>query len=208
MEQIKCPGQDTRYWKSDDIFTVECPKCGAEIEFFKDDTRRRCAWCGHLFYNPKIEMGCAEWCQFADKCVPELVKEKQAMQTFKERLRERALALAGEEPELAARLDRGLALATDLLKAEGGDPKVVFAAILLQKVGLKKAQDLLAELETEPEIAQDILEVLASAPQVSNINGQIYQDALALVEAEKGGSAASFHTRTAQQLAEKIQPRS
>ena len=51
MEQIKCPGQDTRHWKPDDIFTLECPKCGTEIEFFKDDTRRRCAWCGHLFYN-------------------------------------------------------------------------------------------------------------------------------------------------------------
>jgi ribosomal protein S27E len=76
MEQIKCPGQDTRHWKPGDIFTTECPKCGAEIEFFKDDTRRRCAWCGHLFYNPKIELGCAEWCQYADKCVPELVKEK------------------------------------------------------------------------------------------------------------------------------------
>jgi hypothetical protein len=207
MEQIKCPGQDTRYWKSDDIFTVECPKCGAEIEFFKDDTRRRCAWCGHLFYNPKIEMGCAEWCQFADKCVPELVKEKQAMQTFKERLRERALALAGEDPELAARLDRGLNLATDLLKAEGGDPKVVFAAILLQKVDKDKAGDLLAEMETEPDIAQSILEVLGSTPQVADINGQIYQDALALVEAESGAPAASLHTRTAQHLAEKIQPR-
>jgi Zn ribbon nucleic-acid-binding protein len=208
MEQIKCPGQDTRYWKSDDIFTVECPKCGAEIEFFKDDTRRRCAWCGHLFYNPKIEMGCAEWCQFADKCVPELVQERQAMQTFKERLRERALALEGEDPELAARLDRGLALATDLLKAEGGDPKVVFAAILLQKVGIDKARDLLSEMETEPEIAQSILEVLGSTPQVKDINSQIYQDALALVEAGNDGSAFSFHTRTAQHLAEKIQSHS
>jgi hypothetical protein len=208
MEQIKCPGQDTRFWKSDDIFTVECPKCGAEIEFFKDDTRRRCAWCGHLFYNPKIEMGCAEWCQYADKCVPELVKEKQAMQTFKERLRERALALAGEDPELAARLDRGLALATDLLKAEGGDPKEVFAAILLQKVGLEAAKDLLAEMETEPEIAESILEVLASDPGVTDINGQIYRDVLALVEAETGGSVASLQTRTAQHLAENIQPHS
>ncbi len=208
MEQIKCPGQDTRYWKSDDIFTVECPKCGAEIEFFKDDTRRRCAWCGHLFYNPKIEMGCAEWCQFADKCVPELVQERQAMQTFKERLKERALAQAGGDADLTARLDRGLALATDLLKAEGGDPKVVFAAILLQKADVGQAKEVLAELETEPEIAQDILDVLASDPKVTAINGQIYQDALALVAAETGSPAASFHTRTARHLAEKIQPHS
>ncbi len=207
MEQIKCPGQDTRHWKPDDIFTVECPKCGAEIEFFKDDTRRRCAWCGHLFYNPKIELGCAEWCQYADKCVPELVKEKQAMQTFKERLRERALALTAGKPDLADRLDRGLALATDLLKAEGGDPKVVFAAILLQKVSLDQARDLLEELETEPEISQSILEVLGDDSQTLDINRQLYQDALALVEAESGGSVASLHTRTAQHLAEKLQPR-
>jgi Zn ribbon nucleic-acid-binding protein len=208
MEQIKCPGQDTRFWKADDIFTVECPKCGAEIEFFKDDTRRRCAWCGHLFYNPKIELGCAEWCQYADKCVPELVKEKQAMQTFKERLRERALALAAADQDLAPRLDRGLALATDLLKAEGGDPKVVFAAVLLQKVNIDQAKGLLTELETEPEISQSILEVIGGNSQPPEINRQIYQDVLALVEAETGGVAASFHTRTAQHLAEKLQPHS
>jgi hypothetical protein len=202
MEQIKCPGQDTRHWKPGDIFAVECPKCGAEIEFFKDDTRRRCGWCGHLFYNPKIELGCAEWCQYADKCVPELYKEKQAMQTFKERLKERALALGGGDPDLAARLDRSLALATDLLKAEGGDPKVVFAAILLQKVDLDKAKDILAELETEPEIAQAILEVLRRDPKPANINEQIYQDVLALVDRGSGGAAA-LHTRTAQRLAEK-----
>ena len=207
MEQIKCPGQDTRYWKSEDIFTVECPKCGAEIEFFKDDTRRRCAWCGHLFYNPKIEMGCAEWCQFADKCVPDLVQERQAMQTFKERLRERVLGLAAEDPDVAARLDRGLALAIDLLKAEGGDPKVVFAAILLQKVDPAQARDILAELETEPEIIESILEVLQPEAESPGINRQIYQDILALVEAE-AGAAASLHTRTAQHLAEKHQSRS
>ncbi|MFZ2087759.1 MAG: hypothetical protein WAU47_04210 [Desulfobaccales bacterium] len=207
MEQIKCPGQDTRHWKPDDIFTVECPKCGAEIEFFKDDTRRRCAWCGHLFYNPKIELGCAEYCQFADKCVPELFKERQAMQTFKERLRERALALAGDDPDLADRLDRGLALATDLLKAEGGDPKVVFAAILIQKLSLDQARDLLAELETEPEIAQSILEVLDGAGVAAGINQRIYQDVLALMEAEKGG-AAPVQTRTAQRLLEKQQAHS
>jgi hypothetical protein len=200
MEQIKCPGQDTRHWKPDDIFTVECPKCGSEIEFFKDDTRRRCAWCGHRFYNPKIELGCAEWCQYADKCVPELYKEKQAMQTFKERLKERALA--GGDPDLAARLDRSLALATDLLKAEGGDPKVVFAAILLQKVDFDQTKDILAELETEPEIAESIVEVLRGDPKTSNINAQIYQDVLVLVDRESGG-AAPLHTRTAQKLAEK-----
>jgi hypothetical protein len=198
MEQIKCPGQDTRHWKPDDIFNAECPKCGAEIEFFKDDTRRRCAWCGHLFYNPKIELGCAEWCQYADKCVPDLFKAKQAMQTFKERLKERALALAAGDLELAARLDRGLALATDILKAEGGDPKVVFAAILLHQAGLAQAREALAELDTEPEITQAILEVLQGDPETAGINRQVYEDVLALMK-----GAAPRHTRTARHLAEK-----
>jgi hypothetical protein len=206
MEQIKCPGQDTRHWKPDDIFMMECPKCGTEIEFFKDDTRRRCAWCGHLFYNPKIELGCAEWCQYADKCVPELMKEKRAMQTFKDRLRERVLSLASGDPDFAARLDRGLTLAIDLLKAEGGDPKVVFAALLLQKVDLDQAREILVELETEPEITESVLEVLQPEAETPDINRKIYQDVLALVEAEAGG-AASFHTRTAQNLAEKQQSR-
>jgi hypothetical protein len=201
MEQIKCPGQDTRYWKPDDIFTAECPKCGSEIEFFKDDTRRRCAWCGHRFYNPKIEMGCAEWCQYADKCVPELYKEKQAMQTFKERLKERALALGGGDPDLADRLDRSLALATDLLKAEGGDPKVVFAALLLQKVDQEQARSILTELETEAEIAQDILAVHRRNPEPANINEQVFQDVLALQDRKAGGTEP-LHTRTAQKLAE------
>jgi hypothetical protein len=206
MEQIKCPGQDTRHWRPDDIFTLDCPKCGTEIEFFKDDTRRRCAWCGHLFYNPKIELGCAEWCQYADKCVPELVKAKQAMQTFKDRLRERVLDLAAGDPDLAARLERSLAVATDLLKAEGGDPKVVFAAVMLQKVDLAQAREILAELETEPEITQSILEVLQPEAESPDINRQIFEDVLALVEAE-AEAAASLHTRTAQNLAEKQQSR-
>jgi hypothetical protein len=25
-----------------------------------------------MFYNPKIALGCAEWCQYAEKCVPDL----------------------------------------------------------------------------------------------------------------------------------------
>ena len=98
MEQMKCPGQDTRFWKPDDIFVAECPKCGAEIEFFKDDARRRCAWCGHMFYNPKIELGCAEWCQYAEKCVPDLVRAKKAAQNFKELSPSRVQILPAGDP--------------------------------------------------------------------------------------------------------------
>lgn len=197
MEQVKCPGQDTRFWKPGDIFTTECPKCGAEIEFFKDDTRRRCAWCGHLFYNPKIDLGCAEWCQYAEKCVPELVQEKKATQTFKERLADLAKSRLGEG-EAWNFTESALPYALELLKAEGGDPKVVLAATLLHRLDLPQAQELLQKLETEPEIIEAVTELLRGAAQEKDLNRQLYEDALTLSGEADGNH---LHTRTAQRLA-------
>jgi hypothetical protein len=202
MEHMKCPGQDTRFWKPGDIFMAECPKCGAEIEFFKDDTRRRCAWCGHLFYNPKIELGCAEWCQYAEKCVPDLVRAKKATQNFKELLAEMVKTHLQGDAAAWDRTARGAQYAQDLLKAEGGDPKVVLAAVLLHEVEPAKARELLAELQTEPEITEAILELLSGQGAERDLNRQLYADVLALL-AEAAESPKQFHTRTAQRLAEK-----
>ncbi|MGB3863596.1 MAG: hypothetical protein WA915_16070 [Candidatus Aminicenantaceae bacterium] len=66
---MKCPGQDTRYWKKDDIFESKCPFCLATLEFFKDDSRRRCKKCKHWVPNPKLDLGCIEWCDYAEQCV-------------------------------------------------------------------------------------------------------------------------------------------
>jgi hypothetical protein len=66
---VKCPGQDTRRWKKDDIFEVRCPFCDSAIEFFKDDPKRRCKKCGKQVLNPRVQSGCAEWCNSAEQCV-------------------------------------------------------------------------------------------------------------------------------------------
>ncbi|MBW2015074.1 MAG: phosphohydrolase, partial [Deltaproteobacteria bacterium] len=66
---MKCPGQDSRYWKPEAIFKAKCPKCGHNVEFFKDDTTRKCDKCGHKFANPKMDFGCAAYCQFAEECI-------------------------------------------------------------------------------------------------------------------------------------------
>ncbi len=200
MEQMKCPGQDTRYWKPGDIFAAECPKCGAEIEFFKDDARRRCAWCGHMFYNPKIELGCAEWCQYAEKCVPELMQEKKAAALFRERLAELVQARLGAESPAWRAVERGVKLAQDLLKAEGGDPKVVLAATLLHGLDQDQARALLEELETEPEITEAVLDLLAGKGLEHDVSRQLFQDLLALLRGEPGDSPA-YTTRTARRLA-------
>jgi len=65
----KCPGQDRRFWKPEDIFVVPCPVCGNAVEFFKDDRSRKCRACGRRFKNPHLNLGCAAWCPHADECV-------------------------------------------------------------------------------------------------------------------------------------------
>jgi len=71
---MKCPGQDTRYWKPDSIFEIDCPNCGHTIEFFKDDTTRICPSCGQKIRNPKIDLGCAQYCPYAKQCLGEFKK--------------------------------------------------------------------------------------------------------------------------------------
>jgi hypothetical protein len=58
-----------RYWKPEDIFTVACPHCHAEIEFWKDEPVRLCAGCRKEVRNPKIDQGCAEWCKHGPECL-------------------------------------------------------------------------------------------------------------------------------------------
>ena len=69
MAVTMCPGQNTAFWRPGDIFDIVCPNCGSAVEFFKDESRRRCPGCGHIFVNPKLNEGCAKWCQFAEKCL-------------------------------------------------------------------------------------------------------------------------------------------
>ena len=81
---MKCPGQDTRNWRPEDIFDWPCPACGKPIEFFKDDTARRCGQCGHRFANPKMDFGCASYCPHAEQCLGTLPPEVAAQQESQE----------------------------------------------------------------------------------------------------------------------------
>jgi len=65
---INCPGQDKRYWKPEDIFEVPCRGCHLLVEIWKDEPKRKCPQCGTLVYNSIINKGCAQWCQYAEKC--------------------------------------------------------------------------------------------------------------------------------------------
>jgi hypothetical protein len=68
VAQLKCPGQDQRYWKPDDIFDVSCSWCGHVFEMWKDEPVRLCPSCKKEVQNPRLDMGCAEWCLYAKDC--------------------------------------------------------------------------------------------------------------------------------------------
>ncbi len=69
MTKMKCPGQDTRFWTPGDICEFPCASCGAVVEFFKDDVGRKCPGCGRRMVNPRVTLGCAEWCEHAEECL-------------------------------------------------------------------------------------------------------------------------------------------
>lgn len=66
---MKCPGQDTRFWDNNAIYKEPCPNCEEPIEFWKDESFQRCKMCGVRVKNPKLDLGCAEYCEFAEQCL-------------------------------------------------------------------------------------------------------------------------------------------
>jgi hypothetical protein len=39
------------------------------MEFFKDDSQRRCPDCGRVVFNPRTDFACAQWCPSAKDCL-------------------------------------------------------------------------------------------------------------------------------------------
>jgi hypothetical protein len=65
----RCPGQDLRRWTPQDIGWAACPFCGTEIEFWKDEPVRACGGCARHVRNPRLDPGCAAWCEHAGECL-------------------------------------------------------------------------------------------------------------------------------------------
>jgi len=132
----KCPGQNTQFWKPNDIYSVECPKCGNPVEFFKDDIRRRCRKCGHMFLNPNLNLGCARWCQFADQCIGSMDKDE-----FKEIVVAGMKEFYGDDQKKIDQSLDVLRCAEEIMEEqEDVNPKVVLAAAALYGIGLDEKQ--------------------------------------------------------------------
>ena len=139
---MKCPGQDTRYWKPGAIFDVSCPECGSDVEFFKDDTTRPCKQCGHRLLNPDVDFGCASYCQYAEQCLgdlpAELLAEKDDL--LKDRVAIEMKRYFGQDFRRIGHAALVARYAEQIVKEEGGDPAVVLCAAYLHDIGLHEAE--------------------------------------------------------------------
>ncbi len=146
MNKTICPGQDMRFWQPGDIFELPCNNCGKIIEFFKDDASQRCSNCGHRMQNPKISMGCAQWCEHAEKCLgydPKAVlSESDDAETdisLSDKIINSIKDIFGEESKILETANIALHKTIEILKGDIADPRTVISAILLMNVDSKNS---------------------------------------------------------------------
>jgi len=165
----RCPGQDKRFWKPDDIFESPCPHCGAMIEFWKDEPRRRCRSCGQTAPNPKFDLGCATWCPYAAACLGQ--PAGQGDEALCDSIIAEMKKVFGRDARRIRHALEVLGHAEAIMKIEGGDPLVIRAAAVLHDIGIQEAQrrhgsaaGKFQEYEGPP-IARRILEALRVDPE-------------------------------------------
>lgn len=201
MPDIRCPGQDTRYWTPDDVAEVACAHCGTVIEFFPDDLLRKCPSCGHPKSNPKFNMACLEWCQQAEKCMEGMLDaRREAVGPVREALGRSLREIFGDDTVRIRHAEAVLALAEEIGRAEGADPYVLVPAALLHDIGLagtevdadtpetrshgpKGADDaraMLADLEFPEPVAKDVATLIArhhDRDALASTTGKVLWDA-------------------------------
>ena len=139
---MKCPGQDTRYWGPEAVFVDKCPQCGNSIEFFKDESARKCKKCGHKMINPRMDFGCASYCQYAAQCLGELPPEllAQRKDLLKDRVAVEMKHYFGQDFKRIGHASKVARYAEQLVKEEKGDMAVVLIAAYLHDIGIKEAE--------------------------------------------------------------------
>ena len=144
---MRCPGQDSRYWKHDAIFDAKCPECGTEIEFFKDQTTAKCKGCGKQVINPKMDFGCASYCQYAEQCMGELPPELLANRDdlMKDRVALKMKMHFRKDFKNVGQATKVARFAAKIAPEEGAIPAVVLCAAYLHNIGAK------ADTEVSPE---------------------------------------------------------
>jgi hypothetical protein len=173
---MKCPGQDTQYWNTDAVFEIECPRCGAPLEFFKDDAARRCGACKEKIVNPKMDFGCASYCKFAEQCLGSLPEEFVAKRRdlFKDRLAVEVKKYLGTDFKRIGRVSKMVGYAEKIAGQEKADLPVILCAACLYDIGAQddiktdSADDRRKIREESAAIGRKLMEKLGAPPRLTD----------------------------------------
>ncbi|MCX8117224.1 MAG: HD domain-containing protein [Desulfobacterota bacterium] len=199
-----------RFWKPEDIFEVQCLRCGRAVEFFKDDVKRKCR-CGEEIVNPRLDFGCAQWCEYGEQCLGVMPKELEDLKKelekgrFKEKFAQAMKRYFGKDLKRIAHAQKVARFAEEMAKKEGANPLVVLGSAYLHEVGIYEAErkhasltsegppivkDLLKRMNLKEEVIEEICDIIAHLSQprpVETLNFQILYEANWLVKIEEEG---------------------
>jgi hypothetical protein len=202
---MKCPGQDMKYWKDDAIFEVDCPKCGTPIEFYKDDTTRKCRNCDHRLVNPKMDFGCASYCQFAEQCMGSLPEE--FMGSREDLLKDKVAVAMKRHFQVDFKSIRKATTAArhaeNIGKAEGGNLAVILCTTYLHGTGPDGARSILHKVGAGEQMILEIcglLETWANLSQDASLEAKIVHDALIVRQLQDDLKENRIEVEAAQQL--------
>lgn len=204
---MKCPGQDMKYWKANAIFDAQCPKCNTSVEFYKDDTSRRCGNCGHRFVNPKMDFGCASYCQYAEQCLGALPEEFSGVRDnlLKDKV---AVAMKKFFQTDFKRIRQATAtaqFAENITKAEGGNLAIILCAAYLHDTGVEAAREVLHKAGASGPMIHDICALLldeSAARDHDSLEAKILHDAVTLRQLQEAVKEGSLNGQSAQQKGE------
>ena len=206
---MKCPGQDTRFWTPDDVYEISCARCGKPVEFFKTDPHRRCHYCGARVVNPKVALGCAQWCNYAKDCLgfdpKNAPSETPGQSTLVDQLINAVKETLGDDHHHFAHTLATLEWVEELLPVEAANPQIVIAATLLHHVDIpqtnrqkeagadepqteqnsSKARQIMEQLDMDRTIIDQVLHLIGPVAETDSVESRIIQDALGLAQLQE-----------------------
>ena len=94
--------------------------------------------------NPKLSLGCAQWCEHAKECLgfdPNDVQQDEHEVALVDQLIEKMKEVFGKDQKRITHALTVLQRAQEILRKEQADPRVVLASAILHDIGIKAAEE-------------------------------------------------------------------
>ncbi len=170
------------------------------VEFFKDESTRKCKNCGTKVINPKMDFGCAAHCKFAAQCLGELPPELLAQREdlLKDRVAIEMKLTLKKDFKRVGQATRSARYAEKIANAEGADLAVVLSAAYLQDVvvspegksptteeKIAAAKAILEKLSAREDLTSEVCEIIEAidtGTELETLNYKTVHDAILLGE--------------------------